>query len=103
MASKLTTRQTGAAVRVIAAWLGEFMGLEGPVTMSREAYEHGSGAMFLPDWDNGRPTPTVFAESWRAEDWTVYCSIDRNVIDALGEVGVFAEPVNSAALALYPA
>ena len=104
MTTTLTTDQQTNAADIIAAWVGPRLGHDGPAPIGEKHYRNASGFMLDPEWEphfgDGTPRPTLLMEG--NGDLLVEASLTNEVTDRLRDIGVFAEPLTSYALGLYP-
>jgi hypothetical protein len=99
----LRTPQIDEAAAIVAAWLGERMGLDEPAPIGQEFAYRGQGPMLVYDyeglWYPQKPTPALILEGG-PDDWAVYAAEECR--ENLTEIGVFSEPLASFILQFYP-
>jgi hypothetical protein len=103
-AELLTVGQQDAALAIVAEWLGEAMGLDGPAPTGRVAADRAAGPMLVRDWEptwSGAARPTAMLEGGPGE-WAIDISLDEEAIAKFRAVGVLAEPWAGWALCFYP-
>lgn len=105
--TELNQAQCEATLQGVAAWMGRIgMTDDGsPVPTGRDAAYVAAGPMLVMDWEphwgDGSPRPTILLEGG-PYDWPSEVCEDEQFQQICKGQGVFAEPLASYALGLYP-